>query len=256
MFSKESFKKIQVNTSCGVKIPMHKAKSNIYADEFSRQKEKPSGSLQLHPQHAIQAALKPPTATLLSICIHMPHSTQYYTPPQLIRSESSSRGVLTKLSCVTCWHVPHTPRNMTQLRVIHLQGEHYRNTPETHARMASMPSLRSLLWFKLALRIRQIKAALGNTTSGVRPVVLLGAETRGSPLEQQWNALPITDVLLQRSTGSAPDTRLIWQMLRRKVRGQKESRHIQIPSPPYRPAAPSSTQRYALSAGWQIKKIK
>lgn len=149
----------------------------------------------------------------------------------------------------------HTTCNVTQFRVIHLQEEHYRNTSETHAQVTSMPSLYSLFWFKLALHIRQIEAVLGNTTSGVRPVVLLGAETRGSTLEQQ-QCSPITDVLLHRSTGSAPDTRLIWQMLRRKVRGQRESCHTHLLLPPNRHAAPSSTQNYSLRGGWQKKKRK
>lgn len=207
-----------------------------------------------HPQYAVQAALKPPTATLLSVCIHMPHSTEYYTLPKLIHSDSLSCGVLGKLSCATCWCIPHTTCNVTQFRVIHLQ-EHYRNTSETHAQMASMPSLCSLFWFKLALHIRQIEAALGNMTSGVRPVVLLGAETRGSTLEQQ-QCSPITDVLLHRSTGSAPDTRLIWQMLRRKVRGQRESHHTHLHLPPNRHAAPSSTQNYFLRGEGQKKEEK
>lgn len=93
----------------------------------------------------------------------------------------------------------------------------------------------------------------GNMTSGVRPVVLLGTETRGSTLEQQWCS-PITDVLLHRSTGSAPDTRPIWQMLRRKVRGQRESRHTHLTLPPYRPAAPSSTQKKILFRDRRQKK--
>lgn len=117
--------------------------------------------------------------------------------------------------------------------------------------MACMPSSCASFWFKLALHMRQIEAALGNTTSGVRPAVLLGAETRGSTLEQQWRA-PITDVLLHRSTGSAPDTSLIWQMLRRKVRGRRESRHTHLTLPPYRHAAPSFAPKW-FSQGWMTK---
>lgn len=57
-------KKIGVNTSFGVKILLHEAKSNIYADKFSRQIEKPSGSLQLNV----------PSTTRNSSCAKASHS--------------------------------------------------------------------------------------------------------------------------------------------------------------------------------------
>lgn len=159
---------------------------------------------------------------------------------------TDSLNHLAVVFCATCWCVTHVTCYVTCCRVIHLQGEHYRNTSETHAQMACMPLLQCFVLIQAGTSHATNWSSPRNTTSGVRPVVLLGAETRGSTMEQQWCA-PITDVLLPRSTGSAPDTRLIWQMLRRKVKGQRESRHTHLTLPPYRHAAPSSTAPKNLS---------